>query len=412
MRIPGMVLAGLLTLASGCQFYLPIANLEASVTEGDLPLEVTFQDVSKVGGQPILSWRWDFGDGNVSTAMNPVHSYTERGVYAVSLEVETPWGTDDVLVENLITVREVIRFPDTNLDAALRVALNRDVGSIRVMDLEALSTFDGSQAEITSLSGLEHAVNLEQLFLNENSIVDISPLSTMAALSVLSLRDNQVADLDPLSELTTLLELDLGINNVTDIRPLAALLSLELLNLERNGELSDIRTLQHLTALRELSLAFTGITQNEIDDGAGNGDGLAALIPLRNLTFLDMAATDISDLSALAGLSNLEALILFECLIEDISPLANLVNLQELQLSANGIIDVSALAGLEQLDILTLQMNQIASIAPLVLNQGLGNNDVLRLTGNPLDSTSLCSAVPTLELRGVIVELDQSCTAR
>lgn len=409
MRVSGLLLAGLLTFLSGCQLYLPIAKLEASVREGDLPLEVTFRDVSNVGGQPIVAWRWDFGDGTVSTAMNPVHTYTTRGTYSVRLQVETPWGTDDVVAENLITVREVIRFPDTNLDAALRVALNRDVGSIRVADLEKLRSFDGTGAGITNLSGLDKAVNLQELYLEENNIVDISPLSTMHALRALNLRDNQIVTLTPLSTLTTLRELDLGINDITDIRPLAGLLQLQLLNLERNGNLIDIRTLQHLTALKELSLAFTGIAQNDVIDGAGNGDGLTALKPLTNLTFLDLAATDTYDLRSLNGLTALKELILFECLIENIAPLAPLVNLRELQLSANGIIDISALAGLEQLRILTLQMNQIASIAPLVRNQGLGNNDIVRLTGNPLDSTSLCSAIPTLELRGVIVEVDQTC---
>lgn len=410
MRVPGIVLVGLLAFSSGCQFYLPVARLEASLTEGDLPLEVTFIDTSSDGGQQTESWRWDFGDGNTSTAMNPVHTYTERGTYSVRLEIQTPYGTDDVVVENLITVREVIRFPDVNLDAALRTTLDREVGSIRVIDLEGLETFDASEAGITSLSGLEHAMNLERLFLQENNIVDISPLAPLRSLIALNLRDNQVADLTPLETVTALEELDLGINRVTDIRPLAALRSLELLNLEQNEDLTDIRSLEQLTTLRELSLAFTGILQNDVIDGAGNGDGLAALVPLLNLTFLDLAATAIHDLRSIQGLTALEELVLFECLLEDISPLSSLSSLRELQLSSNGIIDVAPLTGLEMLDVLTLQMNQIVSVAPLVLNQGLDNNDILRLTGNPLDSTSLCSAVPTLELRGVVIEIEQSCT--
>lgn len=410
MRLSGLVLIGLLTLSSGCQFYLPIAKLEASTTSGDLPLEVTFRDISNDGGQPILAWRWNFGDGNTSTAMHPVHTYTKRGTYSVSLQVETPWGTDDVLVENLITVREVIRFPDARLDAALRSSLQKPTGSIRVGDLETLRIFDGSDAGVTNLSGLDRATNLEEVFLSGNALIDISPLSALSRLRKLNLRDNQVASLEPLRSLTSLRELDLGINRITDLRPLEGLLALELLNLERNPELTDIRTIQHLTALQELSLAFTAIAQNDVIDGAGNGDGLNVLRPLAQLRFLDLAANEIHNLQALRDLTTLETLVLFECLIEDIQPLAGLVNLRELQLSSNGIVDISILADLEALDLLTLQMNQITSIAPLVRNQGLENNDVLRLTGNPLDSTSLCSAVPTLELRGVIIELEQSCS--
>jgi len=409
MRLSGLLLAGFLTLFSGCQLYLPIAKLEASVTEGDLPLEVAFRDVSNLAGQPVIAWRWDFGDGNVSTSMSPVHTYTVRGTYTVRLEIETPWGSDDVVAENLITVREVVRFPDVRLDALLRQTLNRGVGSIRVDDLETLRSLDASGAGIANIAGLDRAANLEQLYLEENAIVDISPLAPLRKLRALNLRDNQIASLAPLSSLTALRELDLGINNVTDIRPLAGLLQLELLNLERNGGLSDVRTLAQLRSLRELSLAFTAIAQNEEVDGAGSGDSLAALAPLSNLTFLDLAANDLYDLRSLGGLTGLRELILFECLIEDINPLSPLVNLRELQLSANGIVNINAVSGMESLRLLTLQWNQITSAAPLVLNQGLGNNDVVRLTGNPLDTTSLCSAIPTLQLRGVIVEVDQTC---
>lgn len=43
-----------------------------------------FFDHSK--GNPI-KWNWDFGDGNTSTAQNPVHSYDSVGVYIVTLKI-------------------------------------------------------------------------------------------------------------------------------------------------------------------------------------------------------------------------------------------------------------------------------------------------------------------------------------
>ena len=360
---------------------------------------------------PVTSWRWDFGDGTKSTAKNPIHTYTTRGTYTVRLEVSTLGGTDALVVPNYINVREVVRFPDVRLDAALRGALEIPVGSIRVADLERLTTFNAADSGISNIAGLNRATNLESLYLDGNAIVDVSPLSPIRSLRALNLRDNQIGSIAPLKNLVALEELDLGINNITDIRPLASLLKLALLNLERNPDLTDIRTLEHLTTLRELSLAFTNILQNDTIDGAGNGDGLNALRPLTNLIFLDLAATSIHDLRSIQGLTALQTLILFECQIEDITPLSRLVELRELQLSANGIVNVSALSGLDQLRELTLQMNQISSLSPLVLNQGLGNNDVVRLTDNPLDSVSLCSAIPTLELRGVIVEVNQSCAS-
>jgi PKD repeat protein len=48
---------------------------------------VQFSDESLVeeGYGPVTGWRWDFGDGNTSTARNPQHIYTVGGAYDVSL---------------------------------------------------------------------------------------------------------------------------------------------------------------------------------------------------------------------------------------------------------------------------------------------------------------------------------------
>lgn len=57
---------------------------------------VTFADLSNDaldaldGG--IVSWEWDFGDGNMSSDQNPVHSYSELGEYTVTLKVTDNGG--------------------------------------------------------------------------------------------------------------------------------------------------------------------------------------------------------------------------------------------------------------------------------------------------------------------------------
>lgn len=406
MRRFSFVLCCLAALLSGCRFYLPIADFSPSARAGDLPLAITFTDLSIDGGQPITNWRWDFGDGATSTAMNPVHTYTERGTYTVTLTVETPWGRDEKVMEDLIEVRQIVRFPDANLDASLRAALGIPTASIRVADLESLTVLDAAEASISNLAGLEFASNLQTLILESNAITDLSPLQGLFFLRELNLRDNQIEDIAALSPLFRLELIDLGINNVTDISPLRELGRLAKLNLERNPGLSDILPLRNKPSLRELSLGFTALSQTE------EIDGLGPLGLLTGLTYLDLAANDIHDLGAISELVNLETLVLFDCQIEDIGPLADLVKLQELQLSANGIADIGVLSAMEDLNVLTLQMNQIQDITPLVSNPGLGFNDVVRLTGNPLNPDALCSGIPTLQARGVAVEVDQVCAAR
>ena len=59
----------------------PIPGFIANVTEGTFPLTVQFTDES----QYTESVEWDFGDGNTSNELNPVHTYSEAGLYSVSL---------------------------------------------------------------------------------------------------------------------------------------------------------------------------------------------------------------------------------------------------------------------------------------------------------------------------------------
>jgi len=68
----------------------PIADFYAEPTSGNEPLTVQFYDNS-VNFQTITSWFWDFGDGTNSTEQNPVHTYTQDGIYTVTLNVT---GTD------------------------------------------------------------------------------------------------------------------------------------------------------------------------------------------------------------------------------------------------------------------------------------------------------------------------------
>ncbi len=52
-------------------------------------LSVAFQDSSTIGaGAQIISYSWDFGDGNTSTAQSPIHNYLSFGSYNVRLIVE------------------------------------------------------------------------------------------------------------------------------------------------------------------------------------------------------------------------------------------------------------------------------------------------------------------------------------
>jgi len=57
------------------------AEFTGAPLSGRTPLTVAFTDLT--GG--ATSWSWDFGDGETSAEQNPTHTYTQDGVYDVSL---------------------------------------------------------------------------------------------------------------------------------------------------------------------------------------------------------------------------------------------------------------------------------------------------------------------------------------
>ena len=72
----------------------------ASVYPGE---EVQFTDIST---GYVTDWEWDFGDGTVSSSVDPIHEYTESGTYTVSLKVSNPYGSHTEKKDNYIVVYE------------------------------------------------------------------------------------------------------------------------------------------------------------------------------------------------------------------------------------------------------------------------------------------------------------------
>lgn len=69
------------------------------------PLLVSFSDSSQPGEDPIVSWKWDFGDGSTSTLKNPKKNYLVPGNYSIKLEVRDSKGCkSELLVPSLVIV--------------------------------------------------------------------------------------------------------------------------------------------------------------------------------------------------------------------------------------------------------------------------------------------------------------------
>jgi PKD repeat protein len=87
---------------------IPIPNFTATPTSGTAPVTVTFTDNST---NAPTRWNWSFGDSqwfNTTDPLqrNPVHTYTDAGVFTVSLAAGNPNGTNILTRPGYITVAE------------------------------------------------------------------------------------------------------------------------------------------------------------------------------------------------------------------------------------------------------------------------------------------------------------------
>jgi PKD repeat protein len=84
----------------------PVAGVNAAPQSGARPLVVAFSSASSVDPDgTIVSYAWNFGDGNTSTAANPTHTYTTAGTFTATLTVTDDNGatdTDSVLITVVI----------------------------------------------------------------------------------------------------------------------------------------------------------------------------------------------------------------------------------------------------------------------------------------------------------------------
>ena len=133
---------------------------------------------------------------------------------------------------------QVVSIPDLNVRAEVEAALGKAPGApITIADMVNLTHFDfGLDANISNLTGLEHAINLtgqglviddishisgnlniEWLFLWGNNISRVNGLSNLNSLEWLFLGDNNISGSFSLWDLDTLRGLHLGTNNISGL---------------------------------------------------------------------------------------------------------------------------------------------------------------------------------------------------
>src|ERR1019366_7386956 len=76
----------------------PVADFTADRTTGVAPLTVGFTNLST----GATDYGWAFGDGNLSTNVQPTNTYTNPGAYSVTLSAVGLGGTNTLTRTNYI----------------------------------------------------------------------------------------------------------------------------------------------------------------------------------------------------------------------------------------------------------------------------------------------------------------------
>ncbi len=99
------------------------ARFATSASSGGTPFRVSF--TNQTAGIPV-AWQWNFGDGDTSRELNPVHTYTYPGTYAASLTVTGRLGSVSTAqrVINLVAGYQITNTPFAWVDPSEMPSLN------------------------------------------------------------------------------------------------------------------------------------------------------------------------------------------------------------------------------------------------------------------------------------------------
>lgn len=209
-----------------------------------------------------------------------------------------------------------VRFSEPLIEKAVRIQLNKDehepIGDAELAAVREIYIFgnevakteepfsDGFGGELrdlprgslTSLEDLKLLPNLEVLYVNYQTLANISPVSSLRHLTTLSLRHTFVDDISALANMERLTSVTLFDTRVSGLSALDSCPALYSLNIGRTP-ITVLDELPDIVNLRELSLRQTTLSS------------LMGIERFEGLEILDLCRTLMRDLTPLDALSNL-----------------------------------------------------------------------------------------------------------
>ncbi len=89
----------------------PTANFTFTPENPSIEDVIQFTDTSTdIDGEEIITWLWNFGDGNTSSNQNPTHQYGIATIYQVTLTVWDTEGANDTITQNVSAIVPTIDY--------------------------------------------------------------------------------------------------------------------------------------------------------------------------------------------------------------------------------------------------------------------------------------------------------------
>lgn len=246
-----------------------------------------------------------------------------------------------------------------------------------------ISTLDLSCNNIISthndqgLAPLSNLLALVCLKLDNNKITTLTGLRGLTYLQVLSLSNNTITNSDIVQSLPNLYYLDLDGNSLTSFK-IGKLVNLRFLYLERNDltSVTMLETAPHLTELR--------LNYNNLDLTEGNGDVCRnSISTLSELRYLSLNGNTIGSIEFLKPLTTLTHLEIASCnvyetvlasesgedfiFVDNLTYLSDMKSLLVLDISGNPVRDLTPISALNALEVLYADRVKALSGAPLSL---------------------------------------------
>lgn len=195
-----------------------------------------------------------------------------------------------------------------------------------------------------------YAPQITVVFMGNNNVTDISPLSKLKDLRTLHAAHNKITSFDFTGQ-RKINVLDLSHNQIESVEGIGD--QMRLLEVSfRGNKISDISPLSKHTSIWDLDVNDNKITSIE-------SVGL-----MNNIIWFQAEGNQIADISPLVKVNSLEAAYLGRNKISALPVFDNKL-VRILHLEGNSISDLTPLVGVDTIQTLVLDKNQVANISPL-----------------------------------------------